>query len=354
MVEYCCEKCGKIFNRKSNYITHRDNKKKPCSNFTHKILTIMSKNTHFDEELFKQQDLNNNNNSNIIEHICSNCNAKFKRKDNLKRHIKDNCKNNNLSDVNALKEMIIMLTKEVKSLKNQNLVTHNQTMNNTQNITKTINSNNNINNINNTINLVQFGKENLNNLDIKEAMNVFLKSTGGNIIANMLKFINFNPNYPENFNICMSDLAREIVKIYDGSKFVCKKYKNVQDQIINNISTNIYELCDKFIEDNNIKKTKNTLHKINLNNISLHLINNEDIEDLIKQQNIFNDKTLIKNTEEENGELINITDVKNDELTFEQKQKIEHYESKKLGLYEITKEKLRDELYNNKHLFELN
>lgn len=45
---------------------------------------------------------------------------------------------------------------------------------------------------------------------------------------------------------------------------------------------------------------------------------------------------------------------KSEELTYEQIKKIEHYESKKQGLYEITKEKIREELYNNKNLFELN
>lgn len=353
MVEYSCEKCGKIFNRKSNYITHRDKKKKQCD-VKKNILLATSNFTHFDEEKIKQINNTNANKSTIKQYKCSNCPALFSRKDNLKRHIKDYC--NKKVEIDSLKEMIIMLTKEVKDLKNQNLSGNNQTMSNSQNVTKTINSNNNINNINNTINLVQFGKENLNNLDIKEAMNVFLQSTGGNIIANMLKFINFNPKYPENLNICMSDLAREIVKIYDGSKFVCKKYKNVQDQIINNVSTNIYELCDKFIEDNNIKKTKDILHKINLNNISLHLINDEDIENLIKEQQKFNNKPSIK-FQQENKQEINKNNSsydKSEELTYEQIKKIEHYESKKQGLYEITKEKIREELYNNKNLFELN
>lgn len=350
MVEYSCEKCGKIFNRKSNYITHRDKKKKQCD-VKKNILLETSNFTHFDEENIKQINNTSSNKSTIKEYKCTNCSALFSRKDNLKRHVKNYC--NKTVEIDSLKEMIIMLTKEVKDLKNQNLSGNNQTMSNSQNVTKTINSNNNINNINNTINLVQFGKENLNNLDIKEAMNVFLQSTGGNIIANMLKFINFNPKYPENLNICMSDLAREIVKIYDGSKFVCKKYKNVQDQIINNVSTNIYELCDKFIEDNNIKKTKDILHKINLNNISLHLINDEDIENLIKEQQQFNSKPSIK-LQDENKKEINKNSSsydKSEELTNEQIKKIEHYESKKQGLYEITKEKIREELYNNKNLF---
>ena len=66
---------------------------------------------------------------------------------------------------------------------------------------------------------------------------------------------------------------------------------------------------------------------------------------MIREQTKINYKFLIKNEVE--------LEVLHD-FTDEQIKKIEHYEGKKQGLYEITKEKLRDELYNNKHLFELN
>ena len=42
----------------------------------------------------------------------------------------------------------------------------------------------------------------------------------------MLKYINLNTKYPENNNLCITDNAREIVKIHNGKKFVYKKYKN--------------------------------------------------------------------------------------------------------------------------------
>ena len=51
-------------------------------------------------------------------------------------------------------------------------------------------------------------------------------------MSNMLKYINLNEQYPENNNICMTDLSREIVKIHNGKKFVYKKFKNVKDEIL--------------------------------------------------------------------------------------------------------------------------
>ena len=78
--------------------------------------------------------------------------------------------------------------------------TTNNNTNNTNNINNNTNSNNQINNgtVNNNVNvvqLVQFGNENMDDIDIKEAFNTYLSSTGGNIVSNVLKLTNFNKNY---------------------------------------------------------------------------------------------------------------------------------------------------------------
>ena len=74
-----------------------------------------------------------------------------------------------------------------------------------------------------------------------------------------------------------------------------------------------------------------------INNISVKLINDECIEELIKN----NVKNNVKN---------NKNDVLSDELDEQTIKKIEHLESKREGLKEITIEKLKDELYNGKIL----
>lgn len=243
------------------------------------------------------------------------------------------------------------------------------TMNHSHNLKKTTN-NNSHNTTNNTINntmtnsnntnniVVQFGKEDLSKLDIIESMGIYLQSTGGNIIPNMLKYINFNPKHPENFNIYMTDLAREIVKIHDGKKFISKRFKSVKDQIINNVSLHITGICDKYVNDKKTKKTNDILKKININNISLKLINGEDIDDLIREkESIDNKKLIIINNDNENNENNNDSDNSEEskteiELTSYQKQQITYYEQKRQGLQDITSNKLRDELYNNRNLFE--
>ena len=345
MVHHACENCGKDFNKKSNYLKHVENKKKPCEKNNNNQHQIPPNNReiinaeNFTKDV-KDLNINNINNLNIIEtiqnYICNFCDKKFTRKDSLTKHLNERCKIKQKTDefevlkvmlTNILEERGLLnkvleenkliinkvleenkeFKKEIERLKIEitgntdildnpnNQINESNTMNNSHNMTKTINNNTNnnsnnttnntinntmtnSNNFNNTNIIVQFGKEDLSKLDIIESMGIYLKSTGGNIISNMLKYINFNPNHPENFNIYMTDLAREIVKIHDGKKFISKRFKSVKDQIINNVSLHINDICDKYVKDEKTKKSNDVLKKININNISLKLINGDEID----------------------------------------------------------------------------
>jgi hypothetical protein len=161
-----------------------------------------------------------------------------------------------------------------------------------KNILPSVNINNNNNNKNNgtinngilnntTINnIVQFGKEDISKFNIKDMMNNFTKSTGGNIYPNMLRYINLNPN---------------------GTKFVSKKFKNVKDEILNTINNHIMNMCDTYMEDPKIKKTENILKIIKTNNISTKLINNDDITPLLTIKKIKNkdENTLLNSSDDD-------------------------------------------------------
>jgi hypothetical protein len=354
MNKYACPKCNKYFKQKSHFIYHTVNKKKPCLLDTLNTLDTLDNMT--------EKSINTNSEISTNEQIdgncysCDFCEKKFTRKDSLNKHIKSSCKNKKTEiEMDNLKELLSNAFKEIEKIKLENELLKNciPHVTNTSSVNNgTVNSvvNNNLINNGNTINIVQFGKEDISKMDFMEAMNVFLQSTGGNIISNMLKHINFNPNYPENYNICMTDLAREIVKIYNGEKFVCKKFKTVKDQIIGILSRHINKLCIDYTKNIKTKKSEDILKKININNISLRLINGEDFEDLIRAENIKDEPLKIKNEEENKL----ITDTKSncilDELNDYQLQKMEHLESKREGLQIITGDKLKDELYNNRGL----
>jgi hypothetical protein len=340
MPSYNCLLCNKIFNQKCHYENHISRKK-----------TCIKKNVV----------------KNFLE--CPYCEKIFCRKDYFNLHVKQYCKNkkyldnmelvkekiNNLIMLENTKKIIDDNKKIIEIVENyENIIKNNDLI---KNILPSVNINNNNNNKNNgtinngilnntTINnIVQFGKEDISKFNIKDMMNNFTKSTGGNIYPNMLRYINLNPNFPENNNICMTDLAREIVKIYNGTKFVSKKFKNVKDEILNTINNHIMNMCDTYMEDPKIKKTENILKIIKTNNISTKLINNDDITPLLTIKKIKNkDENTLLNSSDDDSVSEYLDEAGEKELI--------RLENKRQGLQEITINKIKDELYNNRDLIE--
>ena len=316
----------------------------------------------FNDVLFNDID-NKVNKNNDNGNICIYCDAVFSKNSNLQRHLNNICKSKkNYDEMEKLKqrfENIInefeKLKKENEELKNNkkdniNKTANNQINNGTINNNKSINNgiinNNNIINNNLNVQLVQFGNENIDDIDIKEALEVYFKSTGGNILSNMLKYVNLNEKYPENHNICMSDLSRELVKIFNGKHFVVKKFKNVKGDIICKVIKNTYKIVDKIENDKNIKLNNNTKTKLKINKVSLQLIDGKSAEDIVREEIREKEKVLILTNKDNES----INEKKERDFNLEERLKIEHLESKKFGLQEISYERLKEELYNAKYL----
>ena len=397
----------------NNNVVLSSNNKPDSSDFPHKssqILTNPSQSPHIPSQIPSQNELNLSYDiQQEDKHLCTYCKKEFNRHDNLKRHIDKYCKNKEHFDkINTLqtrlnnkihivdenhyqieqqnlklqednKKLIEILEEYKHFIKENNLIKQSiplaNTANNTDNNGTIVNGNNNIDEIvngnvnkgainngainngvvnnNTTINhIVQFGKEDLSKCDLIEMMNIYLKSTGGNIFPNILKYLNFNPKFPENFNICMSDFARETVKIHNGTKFITKKFKNVKGDILNSLSNHITNMCDTYIENPKTKKNDDILSKMKINNISVKLINDDDITPLltIKKEKKIKQLNDINNNDGDNESAK--SDESDEYLDLEGEKKLVHYENKRLGLQEITTQKLKDELYNNKELIE--
>ena len=402
MTIYQCNLCFKEFRQKCHLDDHLYKKKKPCiaadiqniqpaQNCTKtaqngtSTAQILHKTAQNGTKLHKLEETNINDNllmhnalqdfinnkhsiSNIIDESnvrCEHCNKEFLRKDSLTRHLKKFCKYKKQNDDKDL--IIKTLIEEVSELKK---LIKNDIYNNTTNTNTNTNSNNTMNNSNNKtnninqniqVNISGFGKEDLEKLDIKEAMNVYLKSTGGNIVPNMLNYINHNKNYPQNHNICITDLSREIVKMHNGEKYVYKKFKNAKFDIVDKIADNISGIVGIY-KKGNYKKSEEINKKININNTSLKLISGEELieseselddepekEDFksINDEDIIND---LNNMDENIQKIINNNKkIKEKEI---QKININQLNSKMEGLQKLTFDKLKDELYNNRELIE--
>jgi hypothetical protein len=314
MVEYSCNECGKNFgNKKSHYINHK-NKKYPCinkhvnvpncsqiENFAPKSSHFLLDFTNVDTDIdFTDCDNNISNdiqknipndifdnlsNSNVKKIICKYCNVIFTRNSNLNKHLKYNCKVKKRQDeekenifkklleqentiknkdeqiktligkINVLEEKVEKITKITslnnntncskinKSRINKNIINNNIT-NNSQNQTQT---NNGI-----IFNLVNYGKEDLDKIDIKYFINNIVKNnkvSGVKIPEEILKIIHFNPAYPELNNIYISDINREKCMIYDDGMWKLSpddKIPEVIDKVVKfsyNKDNQIRTLC---------------------------------------------------------------------------------------------------------------
>ncbi len=163
MNNFICEKCNKVFIYKHHLARHQNSKKYPCEQFlttssksskksskssqiSSQILTKSSKSSQISSKSSQississqlltnssqisetiQDDLDYYNNKNK-EHICTGCDKKFSRIDNLKRHINQFCKGNKKTVI--LEKNII----DEKSKKNINNIDNIDDINNIDNI----------------------------------------------------------------------------------------------------------------------------------------------------------------------------------------------------------------------------
>jgi hypothetical protein len=373
MTIYTCFICNKVFNRMCNYKYHMEDKKRPCSSENTKE---ESKNTENLENIHENESNNiydllfnmtdKLKNVNLINstnmNVCLYCDKTFTRYTSLQRHLKERCKSKMYFDeLELLKERLNNIVIENEKFK-QEITELKETTLSSTNITNSHNTKNQINNgvINNnnnnvTVQLVQFGCENIDNIDSNEALNVYSKSTGGNILSNILKLINLNDKYPQNHNICISDLSRELVKIFNGKKFVVKKFKDIKGDIMYKVIRNTHKIVDKIENDDSIILTANLLSKLRINNVSVKLINGSLPEDIVRDE--VREKDQLFKTDDKIDDKINdktndINSKKERDFNLEERLRIKHLESKQQGLIDISLERLKDELYNGKDLIE--
>ena len=248
MVNYTCEKCNKTFRQKCHYIDHTEHKKKPCN----LIRQISNKLPPLPPKDEKPTAI-------LPSNMCKYCNRLFTRSDSLKKHLTNRCKvkklqdeekenifkellnkeeimNNNYKELLEQNKLIIeKLEKQNEEYKNHNKELEKQIK---QIIKKNViknNCNNNTQNIQiNNINIVDHGKEDFDKINYKIFTDAMLK-TGPLLFEKLTKGIHFNPDYPENQNIYISDINREKVMIYNNKRWILENYDNLYPNFISRI-----------------------------------------------------------------------------------------------------------------------
>jgi len=204
--------------------------------------------------------------------VCMHCDKEYTRNDSLVRHINIYCKSKNKTDeFNKLKqkyEDLLFKYEEVLKAKgtinSNNSTNSNNTMNNSHNTNLTNTSN---------INIYQFGKEDYSKITNNDILKSIMSSTGAGIPVALIEKMHFNNEYPEFKNVCITDINRKHALLWNGKKWLRKKYEKIGAEMLDRclclISDRMDEL-EKLVTDKKTfgikKKTIDRLEDINSDN----------------------------------------------------------------------------------------
>ena len=253
---HTCEKCLKIFDKKSNYLTHLK-RKFPCKN---------NQTNNIDQINSTLNLINSENNNNIIvdNNTCPKCQKKFFHKGNVKVHLEKSCKvvkNEQQVIINTLKQMLLNQHQSPVNVTNNNITNNNTTNNNTTN---------NINNTQNIqVNIFSAGKEDLSRLSHEDILKICTSGTYYPIVA--AQVIHCNKNYPEFQNFLISNLRSNTGLVYANDTWVSKS----QDEILTNLmridKKHVSNLIKDIKVDDKLKvKLESTRDEIETNEVKEH------------------------------------------------------------------------------------
>lgn len=305
-----CQYCKKDFSRQHSLDRHLKNNS--C-----KIKRI--------QENQKLQTINDEDTKEIeVTNMCQYCKLVFSTSSSLQKHLKNSCNikrksevssNENINDTSSdtnkedyikeLKATIASLTKKNDEYKNRlavyestniNIQNNNQ-IQNQQNIKQLIQNNNNLN-----VKLLAFGKEDMTHLAdeiYKKILNKGFKS-----VPELVEFVHFNKDKPENHNIYISNMQNNYILVYDGTEWNLKERNDILQQLtddkIDLLSEKFEALIDR-LDDSTINKFNRFIDKKEDDKIIADIKN--DLKLIL-----YNKRKIAEKTRE-------ILQVKNDKLT---------------------------------------
>jgi len=241
METFTCNKCLKTFTTKSNYTRHTK-RKIPCTE-EDKIKYIENKNR------------------------CNYCLKVFASQQSLKRHLDGKCKAKEkdtrekeelmtklIKEKNEQAKQMSLMMKDMEEMK-QKIIKLEQQNGKRITVKGNINTQNiGTQNIQNNFKIIAYGKEDLSYImekDFKQILNKGFKS-----VPNLVEFIHFNKNKPENHNVYISNMRDNYVLIYDGEKWQLKERDDVLQEMIENKTDILSEKFDELINQLDESTTK--------------------------------------------------------------------------------------------------
>jgi hypothetical protein len=197
-------------------------------------------------------------------HVCKYCERTFKFRQSMHRHIKYSCTKNTDED---LKELVRLMNQQLE-MKDKQIETQCKQIEKLMGKLE-INNSFNTTNIQNNITLLAYRETDMTHLT-DEDYRCCIKKVN-HCVKTLIEKVHYNPDKPENRNICISNMKDKYIMIYDGVNWNLANKKSELDRLYEEKEMMLEEwletnpdpiLKDKFIKYLNNKEDDECLNQI--------------------------------------------------------------------------------------------
>jgi hypothetical protein len=226
----------------------KSDKNRESNNKICKIVTHNDNNTNVKNNVQKS--------ANNKKYVCIYCNKCFKQKQGLSKHKIKHCKMKPSHEVEELKLLLQHYSNEVISVKKENMELKNQIeeildkfdssskfFNQQISKNNTYNTNNGINNSININNYKDTNYDFLTDVDYIKCL-----KTCNHCVKSFIEKVHFNPEHPENMNICVKSTKGKFMLIYKNNKWNIADCKKELDSLFETSEIQLENWYDEYKE----------------------------------------------------------------------------------------------------------
>jgi len=208
-MEYRCECCNYVTNKKYNYDKHILSNK-------HKLIEGKSVGVKSKSKVSPKVAINNSY-SNEDKYSCKYCGQKYKHKQSVTKHIKYSCTKNKTEDLTELVRLLNLQLEQQKNEFETKLQTQSKQIEKLMGKLEINGSFNNTVNVTNNINLLNYKDTDTSHLTDEDYKKCLRKAS--RCVLKLIEKVHFNPEKPENMNVYISNMKDKYMMMYQDNKW---------------------------------------------------------------------------------------------------------------------------------------